>query len=398
MSLWYDKTRHRWRYDFVMRGQRFAGVAMDPVTGKPALTRTEAKIVVNALRVHAAEEVKGIALPRGDAFTLAMAMAEVGERMAGKAEEKKYRKYIREFLHFYGPATPIASIGTASIQEYVDWALKQRVDVYVGGPRKQKSGNLKTKQGVRTRSPSTVKRHLNALRKAFDVANSLCAPMTQQPYLARIPEFPQIRTIRRMARPLDDRLLARMIAEAPQHLRDVMTLSALMGFRKAEVFEKLEVSDVDFERCGVWLRGEETKGRRDEFVPANKASMKILRRLAAEAEAHDQQRLILYYPPVRKRDGYQPPPRPIKDARSAWRRLRRMFHIERQHRFHDLRATYITALAHQAPGRVVQELARHKSMTTTQSYIRIADEAQREAVEAIGVNRPMLRLVSRARG
>jgi integrase len=393
MSIWYDKPRNRWRYDFKSGGQRFAGMAIDPVTGKPAVTKTEAKLIINALRVHAAREGKHTAMPRSGAFTLAMAMGEVLQRVGGKGDELQYKKYVREFLDFYGPATPIVSITKARIQDYIDWALKQKINIYIGGPRKQKSDNRKLRAGSRMRSANTVKRHLNALRKAFEIAHSLTAPGAQQPYLPRIPEFPSIPTVKRMARPPDEMLLARMMEEAPQHLRDAIAICVLMGFRKAELFG-LQSSHVDLDKCGVWLDGEKTKGRRDEFVPANEAAMQILRRLVKEADAQRQKHLILYYPPKRKSDGYQPPPHPIKDARSAWRRLCKKFNVKGQHRFHDLRAAYITALAHHAPARVVQELARHKSMTTTQGYIRIADSAQRLAVEAIGKDRPMLRLIS----
>ncbi len=185
------------------------------------------------------------------------------------------------------------------------------------------------------------------------------------------------------------------MAAAPQHLRDAIALSILMGFRKSEIFCALSIDNVNFERRGVWLDGERTKGKRDEFVPANEAAMDILTRLVAQAREHGERRLILYWPPKSK-DGTQPPPRPIKDARTAWRTLRGKLGIEGRHRFHDLKAAYVTALALHAPARVVQELARHKSMATTQNYIRVADTAQREAVEAIGRKRAIFDVVSEA--
>ncbi len=44
--------------------------------------------------------------------------------------------------------------------------------------------------------------------------------------------------------------------------------------------------------------------------------------------------------------------------------------------FHDTNASYVTAA-------VTQQLARHRSYETTKRYLRVADEAARNAVEAI---------------
>lgn len=54
-----------------------------------------------------------------------------------------------------------------------------------------------------------------------------------------------------------------------------------------------------------------------------------------------------------------------------------------QYRFHDTKASYVTAVAHVATAAVTQQLARHRSYETTKRYLRVADEAARNAVEAI---------------
>lgn len=388
MSMWYDSARKRWRYDFQINKVRYAGIVIDPVLKTPVQQKTEAKMIVQGLRVAAAKRTPE-EKPTPGAYTLGMAMNAVAADVEGKSEESKYNKYIREFLEFYGPTTPIAEITKMRIQDYINWALKQKIGVYVGGPRQQDSEERKVKKGERSRAANTVKRYLNALHKAFDIANATIDPVTQIPFLPRIPEFPSVATIKRIPRPPEDSLLIKMLAAAPSHLRDAILLSILIGFRKSELFENLEIDQVDFERHGIWMDGEHTKGQRDEFMPANEAAMEILTRLVKQSRKEGQTRLILYYPPKPKK-GVAPPPRPIKDSRTAWRTLRKKFGIEKRHRFHDLRAAYITALAYQASPRVVQELARHKSMATTQMYIKIADPAQRSAVEAIGVNRGII--------
>lgn len=391
MSLWFDKARKRWRYDFYVNKIRFAGFVIDPVTHKPIVKKSEAKLFVDGLKLTA-KKAKSGERPRPGVFTLGMAMDTVAAKMEGKDEYRKYTKYIREFLSFYGVSTPISDINTARIQDYIDWALKQPNTIYVGGPTKQDSEDRKVRIGTKLRAPTTVKRHLNALHKAFGVANALIDPVTNAPFLQKIPDFPTVKTVKRLARPPEDALLGKMMVEAPPHLRDAIALSILMGYRKSEVFTQLTIDKVDLERRGVWLDGETTKGKRDEFVPANAEAMKILKRLIKQAKEVGQTRLILYWP-AKLKNGKQPPPRPIKDAKTAWNTVRRKLGIKGRHRFHDLKAAYVTALAMNAAPRVVQELARHKSMATTQNYIRVADFAQRDAVEAIGKKRPILRLV-----
>ncbi|MBL0929476.1 MAG: hypothetical protein IBJ15_05065 [Alphaproteobacteria bacterium] len=74
--------------------------------------------------------------------------------------------------------------------------------------------------------------------------------------------------------------------------------------------------------------------------------------------------------------------RPIKDARGAWHAaLDRVG--ARRYRFHDVRASYITEVAHVASAAVTQDLARHKDPATTRHYTKVADEAKRAAVDGM---------------
>ncbi|BBK34237.1 hypothetical protein EDC65_0118 [Stella humosa] len=58
-----------------------------------------------------------------------------------------------------------------------------------------------------------------------------------------------------------------------------------------------------------------------------------------------------------------------------------------KHRFRYLKASFTTALAHVAPGRVVQQFARHQSFETTQLYLLVADSATRAAVDWVSGRR-----------
>ncbi len=57
--------------------------------------------------------------------------------------------------------------------------------------------------------------------------------------------------------------------------------------------------------------------------------------------------------------------------------------LEGRHKFHNTKATFVTAVAIKAPAPVAQQLATHRDFETTQRYIRIADELTRNAVGSI---------------
>ncbi|WP_454018781.1 tyrosine-type recombinase/integrase [Azospirillum sp. Marseille-Q6669] len=158
-----------------------------------------------------------------------------------------------------------------------------------------------------------------------------------------------------------------------------MLLVRLMGFRKAEVFS-LTVDQVDLNNRGVWLAAEDTKAKRAEFVPANEEAIELLRRLIRQAKER-QVPYLFAYQRGKPKDPTKAPWLPLKSPMKAWQNACKALGIK--HRFHDTKASYVTAVAHVAPAAVTQQLARHKSYDTTKRYLRVADEAARRAVDAI---------------
>jgi integrase len=157
---------------------------------------------------------------------------------------------------------------------------------------------------------------------------------------------------------------------------DALGLCLHFGLRKKEALT-LEVGDVDFSANGIWLRGERTKAKRDEFLPGNDAGMALLQRLLDRARESGQARPVLY------RKSGKCPLRPVNDIASWWLAACERAGLPKGRRFHDARAAYITAIAKSAPAPVVQDLARHRDFETTMRYIRVADEARRQAVARI---------------
>ncbi|WP_449234565.1 tyrosine-type recombinase/integrase [Azospirillum doebereinerae] len=163
-------------------------------------------------------------------------------------------------------------------------------------------------------------------------------------------------------------------SDVPAHLADAALLVRLMGFRKAEVFG-LRVQQVDFSVRGVWLEAEQTKGGRAECVPASDEAIELLRRLVDQAREWKTDHLFTY------QHGKKGERRPVKDPRRAWRTVLKKLGIK--HRWHDTKASFVTAVAQVASAATTKALARHKDHRTTERYIEVADPVRRQAVEAI---------------
>lgn len=121
----------------------------------------------------------------------------------------------------------------------------------------------------------------------------------------------------------------------------------------------------------------------DEYQPAWLAAEANARRQAASGGTEGRnapEHLIVYRKPGRDALKRPFPARPIKDARGAWHAALDRVGADRRYRFHDVRATYITQIAHVAPDKVTQDLARHADTATMARYVKFADDAKNRAV------------------
>ena len=201
-------------------------------------------------------------------------------------------------------------------------------------------------------------------------------PVTGQPLLILPPKIPKLKEPDALPRPISPVDLAKILAKAPEHLADAIKLCVLMGFRKHEVIS-LTQDHVDLGKRGVWLKGEETKGKRGEFIPANQQALDVLSKLVDQAKERKLQNLISY------KHGKNGKWRAVKNFDSSWYRVLKACGLEGRHRFHNTKATFVTAVAMKAPAPVAQQLARHRDFETTRRYIRVSDELTRKAVESI---------------
>lgn len=391
MTVSFDKDREKWRYSFYHALKRYSGYAIDPETKEPAKNKTDAKRIEALIRApllrFEGRPVPEIA-PEGS-YTFAQAMAAYARTKQGSADWPNQVRYIRELLAWFGPALPVTAISAERVQEYIAWCRAQPVLIYIGGnerlaPEDRADPRLwKPAPNGRARSDSTINLYLVALRMALRMAHETHHPVSRRPMLDLMPKIPKLKQVELLPRPISDADLSRIIEEAPDYIGDAVALVRQMGFRKSEVFA-LTTAQIDWQNEGVWLDGEKTKGRRDEFVGANWIALVILAKRWVKSNAAGIDCLFFY----RHRGTGEP--QPIRNPKRAWGTVLKKLGLNGHHTFHNTKASFVTAVARQASQATTQALARHSDYRTTQRYLAVADGAKRAALEAAST--PLLRV------
>lgn len=387
MTIYYNRARGRWVYDFRRGGQRFAGYADDLETREPATSRRKAESIEAllkaqadaALKAEAKAQARDLLNPVG--FTLAQAMAYYAEHR-GKTRrtwEDGIKRKIRELLDWFGPATVVEKLTVARVREYIAWSRDQDVRRYMGGPLQ--GGDARSLG--RKRAARTVNGYLVTLRAALN----LCL---EDEKVTRIPHIPTEDEPADEPNPIQRADLDRILAVAPDHLRDVLMLCVMTGMRQDECV-LLTWRQVDLERGIVTLVAAETKSNRGRPVFLNPVATGILDRLYAARPLPRtlDQRVILYRPNGNGR------PRPIASVKKAWETALEKVGLKEpgvkaRYRFHDTRAAFCSYLAEQGVDPVhIKELAGHKDITTTMRYVKASNTRLREAVNRLDFGRPV---------
>ncbi len=381
MTVYYNRARGRWMYDFRRGGQRYAGYAEHPETHEPASSRRKAESIEAllkaqadaAVRAEAKAHARDLASPVG--FTLAQAMAYYAEHRGKTRRTWEYgiKRKIRELLEWFGPATVVEELTVGRVREYIAWSRDQDVRRYMGGPAR--GGEVRSLG--RKRAARTVNGYLVTLRAALN----LCL---EDEKVSRIPHVPAEDEPADEPNPIQRVDLDRILAVASDHLRDVLILCVMTGMRQDECV-LLTWRQVDLERGIITLVAAETKSNRGRPVFLNPVAVGVLRRLS---DARPQprtldQRVILYRPNGNGR------PRPIASVKKAWESaLERVGlkepNVKARYRFHDTRAAFCSYLAEQGVDPVhIKELAGHKDITTTMRYVKASNSRLKEAVNRL---------------
>lgn len=398
MTIYFDKARQRWRYDFERRGLRHSGYCED-AAGRPATSK------------RAAKEAEGVAkrlrdmtskVARAGEVTIAQIAADLTASWKNGANWNNQCVYLREIIEFFGAATAVASISDALIEDYIAWALRRPVLTWIGGATRKRDCEDAArfwKPSGRTRNAATVNRYLPVLRAIFDRAHNIRDPLTRERAIEEVPKFDDLREPKRKPRPVPDGVLSHVLESLPTHVREAVIATLLFGFRRTEIF-RLEIADLDFENGGVWLSHKKVKDKEDAFLPGSPEAMVFMRELADRAIARGTARLITWQvrrptPALQAGEPWRTVESPKRAWATAMKTVERAF--GRRWRWHDIRAAYISRIANTAGQLAAQTLARHSDYRTTQAYVLVDDNVVRAAASRAS-ERPALAMLNVVNG
>jgi integrase len=389
VTVHFNKARACWVYDFRLGGRRYQGYCVG--AGGASVTSKSAARQAEGVAKRRAAMAPKIADPRE--VVLAQVVAEMQTRWIKEASWTDKQRHARELVTYFGPATAMRDINQDRIRAYTDFALAQPVQIWIGGPGKDREDDALRalwKRTGKTRGPATVNRYLSLLRQIIRRAGEM-RDADGRPVLDFIPPVKELAEMKRRARPAPEPVLELALDKLPPHARDAVILTLYFGFRKSEVFT-LEIPQVDFTANGIWLAAEDVKDSEDAFLPGAPPAMTFLRQLVDQAVARGTRRLITYrrHPNSKKPGTWKP----IAGARTVWKRVMDEIEAEtgRRYRWHDLRAAFITHVALTAGPVAAQRMARHSDYETTRAYIEVADDVRRGAATSAAA-RPVLKLI-----
>jgi len=404
MTVYQNAARgNRWVYDFQANKKRHAGYCVDLESGRPARNEREAKAneaaVRAAVKIDQNVERSGI---RTGAFTLAQALAlHISSQVSSTPEHVANLKlYAREIVAYFKPETPVTKIGPR-INAYRIFCKAQRVKIWAGGTDKRRDRRDPKwwKEGDRLRSAASCNHYLDCLRGALSQAHKAKHPVTGQPMLPFPPTVEPLEAPKRKPTPIPDTELATRLKAARPWTRDAAQLARFFGLRMDEA-ARVTIQHVDAHARCLRFRGDDQKSNRDEEVYGGAPGWALVERLVKQARSRGQKHLVTWPGPGGMSRFAKGLPiersawRPLKSVKRSWRTSGKGL-TTKGHRFHDVRARYITHMAGSASASNTRKLARHRDQSTTDRYIEVElAEAAEAANIAMRRRRPQLRVVA----
>ena len=423
-SVYKDKRRNRWRIEFVYNGRRYSKIAFNR-NGEPASNRDDAvraaarfkdsiEFPETMVTANTSAVATGSKRPRprhemlapaastcvqalGNAvgpseYKLSEAVVAYGAASAGLKSWRTIQGYLATILNFYGADVPLSSIDEVKIEEFRNWLASSPIVDYRGGvvppeasrlnemyrPRVRKTGDTMSTASVEdqrgalveyeTRSPSTVRKYLKALRAVMVAASNKTDPNDpyQRPYLRSVPAFKKLRDPKGTPRPFPVGQLNAVLKQLPAHARAVVLGAVLTGWRRGQVCS----AQID------WLSDERqalrhdafNKGNREGWTPLSPSGYALFVKLREHAEAIGSRYFINYFDPSIKRW------RPVKNIERTWLRALEVVGLRGKHRFHDLKAMVLTTMAKGGiDPKTVQMIGQHADIETTMAHYIDAD-------------------------
>lgn len=215
-----------------------------------------------------------------------------------------------------------------------------------------------------TVAPTTLNKELGYLRAALRKAR-------RWGYMQEVPAVDMERTVKRIKGHMTPAEFAAVYhaceqMDKPAWWRALLVTIFLTGWRVGAVMQ-LRRADVDLQDGSVLVRGESTKGRRDQAVPLHPVVLAHLKALPGFTEAMFPFRGSLR---TLRRDFY---------------RLQELAGLTRRHGFHSLKRAFCTLNAPRLDPTALQYLAQHQSFETTRAYYIDQESQAQEAVSKIYV-------------
>lgn len=211
-------------------------------------------------------------------------------------------------------------------------------------------------------SAATANRHLALVRAILRRASQ------EWMWLEKAPKITLYREPKRRVRWIIPEQVATLLAELPQHQRDITVFALATGLRQGNVIN-LEWERVDLERGTCWIPADQTKNGEDIHVSLSEVALAVLRRQHGKHE-----RFVFTYRG-----------NPIRQVNTrAWRAALRRAGIE-DFRWHDLRHTWASWLVqHGTPLYDLQEMGGWKSTAMVRRYAHHAPAQMARNAEVVG--------------
>jgi integrase len=210
-------------------------------------------------------------------------------------------------------------------------------------------------------APATVNRYMALVRA---ILRRACHDWE---WIDRVPKVGMLRIAEGRIRALTRDEYGRLLAELPEHLKDMAQFSVATGLRQANV-TRLRWEQVSIERQHLWIAAQDHKNRRAHAVPLNQLALEVLRRRVGKHPTN-----VFTY------EG-----QPITQVSTkAWRNALKRAGVE-DFRWHDLRHTFATW--HRQAGTPTYELQRlggWKTQSMVERYAHVAPEGLQTAANRL---------------
>lgn len=168
-------------------------------------------------------------------------------------------------------------------------------------------------------SKATVNRYLELVRAILRRARD------EWEWIDKIPKIRLFKVANSRERSLTVSQAKQLLAELPEHMRELVLFSLATGLRQGNVL-RLEWRQVNLELRHAWIEGWQSKNRRPISVPLNETALEVLKRQVGK----HKERVFTYQG------------KPMNSANTkAWRAALNRAGIE-NFRWHDLRHTWAT--------------------------------------------------------